>query len=858
MEQNRNFLWGFKAHQSTIKVFLVLFLGVFLSMFLIGNVSAAEGDYITSYAVSGGCGALEIWGGYAYIENGYIGKNVTKYFLNNFTSTGFTFSLGGGEIDGYNSDIGTDGTFLWFGGDVKEYVSKYWMNGTLSSTFSTSGQGTDGNPRGVTTDNTSIWVINNLGRVDRYNMIGAFQDYFNQSVQEITGLQTNGTFIWIVDILPNKMYKYFMNGTNHSNWALNTTNSNPIGIGIVEDSIYVCDSSKNRIFEYDRLPTSTPSFLVNLTSPANTTVSSTSNNSFSVNLSMSGTNYSYSWVNNTYYVWFNNGTLFNTTYLNGLSTNLTNFSRTISNFTIGSYLWNSYACYGNTTFSNCSWATSNNTFTIGSSVNSITYNNNTYETSLEQFIINFTLAEGAQLSLAKLNYNGTNYTISNITSVGNNYILERTINIPLNVNASANQTNTFYVIFTYEGTFIQTSSSYTQNSSFINLVKCGAPYTIQALNFTFYNEYSQSNINAATNKTTLYSSFKYWLGDGTIYKNYSFQNISSTLNNYQFCIYPYFPNNYTFKTNMDMEFYAEDFRENKYYLRNSTLTNTSNNILLYLLPEEYATKFFLTFKQGTSAISDATVTVQKYFTGLGMYKTVAILLTDADGKATMWQEVDKTFKYSIVKNGVLLGTIERVSICSATPCSLTIMTTTAIDSAFEAYDEYYAVNVLSNLSYNKNTNMVTYSFIDVTGLANYFRLEVKQVKLNSAGVTICDTTSYSSAGTLSCNLTGYDGDFFATGYVSRSPEMVDKILSFVIDEDVLGDLGITGVFIVMILLITLVIAAAVISRGNPTTVLFVLGMSILGTKLIGLFPFTWIVVVTLEVLIIFMIFKIKT
>jgi hypothetical protein len=486
------------------------------------------------------------------------------------------------------------------------------------------------------------------------------------------------------------------------------------------------------------------------------------------------------------------------------------------------------------------------------------YNNYTYETAYEQFIANISLAEGAEVSLVQLVYNGTNYTISNVSSSGGYYSLERKINIPLNVNGSANQTNEFYIRFTYGGTSSQIFGPYEQNSSFINLVQCRGAYTIQALNFTFYNEYSQSNINAANNKTTIYSFYKYWLGDGSVYKNYSFQNITSTINNYTFCISPYLPNNYTFKTNMDMEFYAEGFRESKYYLRNSTLTNTSNNILLYLLPEDYATKFFLTFKYGTEIVSDATVTVQKFFTGLGMYKTVAILLTDADGKATMWQEVDKTFKYSIVQNGVLLGEVERVSICSATPCSLNIMITTAIDSAFEAYDEYYSANVLSNLSYNKTTNMVTYSFIDISGLANYFRLEVKQVKLNSVGATICDVTSYSSAGTLYCNLTGYDGDFFATGYISRSPEKVDKILSFIIDDDVLGNLGVTGVFIVMILIITLVIGAAVISRGNPTTVLFVLGMSILGTKLIGLFPFSWVVVVTLEVLIIFMIIKIKT
>jgi len=597
---------------------------------------------------------------------------------------------------------------------------------------------------------------------------------------------------------------------------------------------------------------------VNLTSPSNNTIISTAGTNFSVNLSMTGTDFDYEWANNTYNIWYSNGTLFNQTFVNGLSTNQTNISQFIGDFVLGNYLWNSYPCYGNTTFSNCTWAVNNYTFTKGSTINSITYSNSTFETKNEQFIINLSLAEGAEVSLAQLIYNGTAYVISNITAVGNNYFLERKIDISANVNGLANQTNEFYVKFTYGGVAGQTFGPYYQNSSFINLVKCDGAYTRQSLNFTLFDEYYQKNINGATNKTTFYSSFKYWLGTGNIYKNYSFQNISSTLNSYQFCIYPYQPENFTFKTNVDIEYYAETYRENKYYLRNSTLTNASSNITLYLLPESIATKFFLTFRKGTGTIGGATVIVQKYFIGTGNYRTVAILLTDDDGKSTMWQEVDKQFKYSVVKDGVLLGTLERVSICSTAPCSLTLIIEEPIETAFNAYNEYYSQNVLSEIRFNKTSKMVYYDFIDITGLANYFRLEVTQAKLNKEGAVICNVFSYSSAGTLSCNLTGYTGDFTAKGYVSRSPELLDKIKGIVFDEDILDKLGITGIFIVMILLITIVIASAVMSRGNPSTVLFMLGISILGLKLVSLFPFSWVVVVTLEVLIIFMIFKIKS
>ncbi len=594
---------------------------------------------------------------------------------------------------------------------------------------------------------------------------------------------------------------------------------------------------------------------VDLNTPINNTIFSVNEVNFVGNLTPN----IYNLTNGTIYIWHGNGTLY-TTETNSTPSLLEseNVTFSISDFLINNYYWNVLGCQGNGNGTNCSFATNNYTFTIGSKINIITYSNSTYETKNEQFYINLSLFEGAEVSIAQLIYNGTTYTISNISSSGNNYYFEKKINIPLNVDGSTNQTNEFYIKFTYGGDSVQTFGPYEQNSSFIKLIQCGSPYTRQSLNFTFVDEDTQLNINGATNATTIETSFKYWLGDGGVYKTYSFQNLTSSLNTYQFCINPYEPTNFTFKADMDMEFSAVGFRGNTYHLRNSTLNNVSNNISLYLLSENLASKFFLTFKKGTSSISGATVTVQKYFTGFGEYKTVAILLTDDEGEATMWQEVDSKFKYSIVKDGTLLGVVERVSICSSAPCTLTIMITEDIGSAFEAYYDYYAVNVLSNLSYNRSSKIVTYKFIDITGLANYFRLEVRNSRLNDTGAVICNSIAYTSAGTVICNLTNYDGDFTATGYISRSPEKVDKVYSFLVDDELIDSLGLTGILIVMILIITLVIAGAVISKGNPSTVLFILGISILGLKLINLFPFSWVVVATLEVLIIFLIFKIKT
>lgn len=595
-----------------------------------------------------------------------------------------------------------------------------------------------------------------------------------------------------------------------------------------------------------------------LISPVNNTILTSSISNFSANLTISGVNQdNYTWKNSTYNIFYENGTLFNSTTLTIASLNQTNNSVSIGGFVLGNYLWGVRGCYGNITFSNCTNSL-NNTFLLGASLLSLSYNNNTYETANENFIASFSILSGSQIALAQLIYNGTAYPITNLTIVGTTLTLQKAIDIPLNANGTINETKTFKFRFTYGGGVVQDTAEYSQNVSFIRLIQCGSPYTTQALNFTLYDEVNQTNINATANPITLESNFQYWLGTGSIYKNYTFQNLSSSLGNYQFCIYPYLPNNYTFKVDSSLAFSASNYREDSYFLRNATLTNTSNNILLYLLHNDVGTKFFLTFRQGINPVSNGIITVQKYFVGLGSYQTVSILSTDDDGQTTMWQEVDKTYRYSVVKNGVLLGVPEKVSICSVAPCKLTLTLNNDIPSAFESYDELYAANILSNLSFGYTTKIVTYSFIDITGLANYFRLEVVQTKVNAPSVTICNVYSYSSAGTLTCNVTGYEGDFSVKTYISRSPEKLDKIISFLIDPDVIKDLGLNGALIVVILVITFVIAAAVMSRGNPSVVLFVFGFIILALKLIGIMPLGWVTIVVLEVLVIWLLLKLKS
>lgn len=593
---------------------------------------------------------------------------------------------------------------------------------------------------------------------------------------------------------------------------------------------------------------------IKLLSPLNNTLLSTIGTNFTANFNVSITNQT--WKNATINIWRSNGTLFNkTTYT--LSSNNTYLNEFIDDFTLGDYIWNIKGVYGNSTFNNFSWASSNRTFSVGSTIYNQSYSNYTWETKQETFFVVVNLLSGSEIALAKFIYNGTNYTVSDVVVNGNTASLTRTIDIPVNNIQFTTQNNSFYWIFTYNGGQVQTLTAQNQIVNYINFQECNATYSTQALNFIFKDEQADTNINAGTNPITFASSFNYWIGSGTTYKNYSFSVSSNTsTNSYQFCVYP-INTTYIFKSNMDSTYTVTGYSPNSYSLRNATLTNISSNIPLYSILSTATTKFYVTIRNGVTLINDAIVTVSRKFLSSGNYVTDSVSVTDNNGKFALYAIIDQPYQFDMVKDGVLLGNALITTTCAAAPCSIDINLLSDLSDQFSNYDATYANNTVSYITYNTTSKIVTYGFLDLTGLAHYFRLKVTSVSMNESGITVCDVYSYSSSGTLTCNMTGLsDGDYFAYGYLSRSPEKIDKFLSFILSDNI-QSLGLMGIFIAFAILLTLVIAGAVMSRGDPSTVLFVLGMGILLLKIMTIFPFSWVVVVLLEVLIFFVITKIK-
>jgi hypothetical protein len=389
----------------------------------------------------------------------------------------------------------------------------------------------------------------------------------------------------------------------------------------------------------------------------------------------------------------------------------------------------------------------------------------------------------------------------------------------------------------------------------INFYLCNSTVPNVLINFTITDEQSGALVPAI-----FQAFFRYFIGDGTTIKNYSYNNptinASKNTSSYAFC------NNIngTQQTDVDIIYSNPDYNSRTYNGVNMLLTNTTTIVPLQLLNSSIGIKFYFTVIQGAGTrVTDSNVQIDKFIVSNGTYIANSNKVTDSSGQFVEYLQQDNKFKFTISKDGVLLGIVEKTISCTAAPCEVTLQIN-AINpnDVLDYYNLIYANNTISSLSFDPTTKIVTYTFTDLNGAANYFRLAVNKVMSNVTADIICDTTSFTTSGTLICNMTGYDGDFVAKGYISRSPERIDKILSFFINA--LNTLNKSPYVLLFFIgwILTLTFGALSVSRGNPSTTMGGFLIAWISAKLMMFNPFGWVIVTLVSLLAFWIMWEVGT
>lgn len=518
--------------------------------------------------------------------------------------------------------------------------------------------------------------------------------------------------------------------------------------------------------------------------------------------------------NITINAYYGNNSLLNKTTkaLVGNVTNTTGF--TLLNMPLGHYYIFYNACTKNNSgFVNCSHYSQNYTFIVGASVDSIYYKTNLLETDNSIFKINITLTAGASLTTAKLIYDNVNYTISNISINGTSASLTHFLDAPLVT--ALTQNKSFRFAFTYTNSVLseQQTQTYNQTVARFNFNVCNATTNMSVINFSVIDENT-----GALKLSSFEADFLYWVGSGTIKKNYSYSNTSKTLNTFNFC----YSNNSTMMfLDSDIDYSAELYEPRSYYTRAAPLNNTITYVNITLLNATLATKFYLTVVKGVEDMSNALVYVSKKDVGTGQYSLISIQLTDNNAQFVEYLEADKDYQIYVIRSGVNEGNTQFRALCAAAPCEKTIRLSTDDSDLFSGYYGLFASNVMYTHYYDPINETVYLSYADSTGLANYVRLVVLESTMNDTKNYICDTSLFSVSGSISCNMSGYDGSFISYIYISRSPEKLIDYITFV-KTVVHVALGKTAFLLAFVLLIAVMLAFAADMRAGLLAVPFAL------------------------------------
>ncbi len=465
--------------------------------------------------------------------------------------------------------------------------------------------------------------------------------------------------------------------------------------------------------------------------------------------------------------------------------------------------------------------------------NSRTFNLSITETSIESFILNVNVLDGFNIQKAELIYNNTIFSDSTIIDLGGgNFNVIRSITIPQGNSGFSTHNNTWFYNLTIANNIEGNTTSFGTaiSEQKVNELSFGfcdqSGLDIAMLNFTYINELDGIEINSSKNRTTFQATFLIGLNSENLIKTIPINNISVNSSRYNFCTAE---DTNRFVIDMQLFYTAEGFTDKNYFLNLAPLTNITNEINLFLIDEGVGVEFFIDVEQNLFSLTGATISISKFFVGEGVFKTVEIDTTNGNGEITAFLDLNKDYRFTITKDGELLGILDKRAICDAAPCELTLSITDATPDVYSGFSEIFASQVLYNLSFNSGTKVVTFEFIDITGLATSFRMDITRGSPNGTGQLISTQRLFTSSGSLTFDASNESGDLTARVFITRSPDQLIDFITFIISE-VTEVLGILGLFVAFLIVVTIIFGFAF----SPPMLIMSIPLSLTLVKLMGI------------------------
>lgn len=464
----------------------------------------------------------------------------------------------------------------------------------------------------------------------------------------------------------------------------------------------------------------------------------------------------------------------------------------------------------------------------GYSSNGQIYNNNTYETAKEYFILNISYDPNYYQSVtANLIYNGSLYNSISTTN-GANTIFNSSVDIPIINTSSVNYS--FYwniALANSSGVTYVNISALNQTVNQISLGVCNGTTNILALNITAYN---QDDLSVITN-WNIKSTLNYYIDNSSFYRTFNLTNLS--IAEQDICINA----NTTFHVTGQLEYSVNSsYQTSNYYFVNQHVSNLTTNLSLGLLPITSTTVFIVKLlDQYNLPVSGYYINIDRYYPGLNEYRTVQTLKTDSNGQSVGFIEINNIqYRFTVkdTSGNVVYTSDTRVIMPQSSPYTITI---NIISPNPNVLSTNRTISGLSwSISFDKNTKLVTYAYADTNASFTKAELLVYKV-MGSTNTLICGTNLTTPNGVITCNLSNYTGSFNAIVYDYRDVQYYVDNLLFDIGNFNAGNLGIFGGICILLI-------CGFAFSFNSLAGIFSLDVGIIAVNLLGLINFGWVTI----------------
>jgi len=569
---------------------------------------------------------------------------------------------------------------------------------------------------------------------------------------------------WVMITLVNNNthFKVYVNGTlkNESiRWSTRSTTEVAFGVNwggtsewegrVDEMGVWSRDLSSSEISDlYNNGEGIAPGtgIVVTLNSPEDNDILYSSNINFTASLNQSS---ALTFKNATYFIWYNNGTIYNQTNITVpmISGNNNNTILQINFVTPETYKWNVLGCGETASATNCAFAEDNKSFDwrIFRTTDE-DWTNNTIEGNTETFIINFTLNPGFTLNTVNFIYNKTSSIGGFVNIRDNNYTATKTITVP---GVSSDTNLSWYWNLEVEG-FESNSTEHNQTVQDIAMDNC-TDNSYVLFNFTMFDEDSLAFLIGNLQNTTIKIDLDLKNSAGVLVTSFSESFVEE--NPVTVCMSIDIGEN-ILRADSIIEYKADDKFIEFYNIQNFTIKNGTmyQNISLYNLNSSVGQEFKITYKDSNfNTVPGALIQIQRQYVDEGLFRTIEIPKISSAGY-TIGHLIrsDVIYNLIILKEGVILDSFTNIVANCQTPaldeCEINInsLGATVSPTSFSTDGDFS-----STLTYDEDTRIIQSIFLISSGVSAVTSLNVTLFDM-LGNQTVCADSLFAAGGTLDC------------------------------------------------------------------------------------------------------------